>query len=283
MTDSPTPRLSVVIPTYNACATLAEQLGALAASIGDDIEVIVVDNRSTDGSRAIATTFASTDLRFRVVDAIDRQGEPHARNVGVAAARSDAIAFCDADDVVAPTWAAAMRNALHDAAYVTGPIDVDLLNPAWLADVRGRRIFTEIPHTPGGTTFAHGCNFGVARSAFDAVGGFDESWLIGCDIEFAIRLQRRGVAVEWAPAAVVGYRHRRSARERWRQGTSFGRATERVARLEGHSSSRSHRCWQQRRRLAWLILRSPKLYRRAFRAQWSWTFALAVGEVRGHA
>ena len=282
MTESPAPRLSVVIPTYNASATLAEQLGALAASIDDDIEVLVVENRSTDDSRAIAIEFAAADPRFRVVDATDRQGEPHARNMGVAAARSDSIAFCDADDVVAPTWATAMHSALQKHQFVTGPLNVDCLNPAWLAGVRGRRLFTEIPGTAGGTPFAHGCNFGVQRSAFDAVGGFDESWLIGCDVDFAIRLDRTGVAPTWVPEAVVGYRHRRSGRERWRQGVSFGRATERLARLSGHTSSRTRRCWQQRRRFAWLIVRSPKLYRRAFRVQWSWTLALVVGEVCGH-
>ena len=107
------------LPLWNAEATLGQQLEALLASVDDDMEILVVDNRSTDDSRSVADRFAIRDRRVRVIDASARQGEPHARNVGVAAATSDRIAFCDADDVVAPTWASAMRDALGEPCRVT--------------------------------------------------------------------------------------------------------------------------------------------------------------------
>lgn len=276
-----TPTLSIIIPTYNAASTLRAQLEALAASIDADTEVIVVDNRSTDGSRSIAAEFAAAHPQFRVVDASDRQGEPHARNVGARAARTDALAFCDADDVVSPGWAAAMRDALQHHQFVTGPADVDRLNAAWLSDVRGRRMFGEIPRTVDGVPFAHGCNFAVRREAFEAVGGFDEAWPMGCDIEFSIRLHRHGVQLAWVPEALVHYRHRTHWRARWRQAVAFGRATDRLRRLTGRRANVVVRCWRQRRRVAWLLVRIPRLHRRAFRARWLFTLALVVGEIRG--
>ncbi len=277
------PSLSVVIPVHNAAATLQVQLEAVVASIDEDMEVVVVDNRSTDASRSIADAMAAINAQVRVVDADARPGEPHARNVGVAAARSDAIAFCDADDVVSPGWAVAMRAALEQAGYVTGPVDLDRLNPPWLADVRGRRIFSEMPTTVKGIPFAHGCNIGVRRETVECVGGFDEAVRIGADIDFAIRAWQAGVVLHWTDAAVVHYRHRTQARERWRQAVSYGRAAHHLHCLADEPWRLGHRVRRQARRFVWLVTSVPSLSNRRRRSQWLWTLGVALGEIRGGA
>lgn len=286
------PTLSVVIPVHNAAGTLPEQLDAVLGSIDDDMEVVVVDNRSTDASRSIAEQRAAVHPRLRVVEARDRAGEAYARNTGWRAARAPAVAFCDADDVVSRGWARAMRDALADAEYVTGPVELDLLNPPWLAGVRGRTIYTTVPVTVGGVPFAHGCNVGMRRAVLSRLGGFDDPGAGGNvrrrgtgaeDVDLAIRAWREGVRLEWEPRAVVHYRHRTSGRARWHQAVSYGIAAAHVHHVLGEPWALRDRLRRQRRRARWLIATAPLTVRRAHRAQWMWTLGLVVGELRGEA
>jgi len=275
------PELSIVIPVHNGAATLAAQLRAVLASMTSSMELVIVDNRSTDDSMRVVAEVVGSTPNVRVVRAFDRAGEPHARNVGVRAAAGESIAFCDCDDVVGQSWAAAMRHALTRAEYVTGPVDLDRLNPQWLAEVRGRRIFEAMPTTVQGIPFAHGCNIGVRRAAVERAGWFDEDVRIGADVDFAIRAHRAGVRLQWEPRAVVHYRHRADGRSRRRQAYAYGRAAEQFHIAAGESWPVHRRAWDQRRRVAWLIRGLPRLPRRAFRARWLFTAALVCGEVRG--
>src|SRR5664279_5718728 len=129
--------LSVVIPAHNVADTLAEQLDALLAQQWDgEWEVVVVDNRSTDGTAALVAEYAARDPRIRMVTAPARAGRSYARDVGLASATADAIAFCDGDDIVGPRWVAAMGDGLREHRVVTGPLDSSRLNPDWLAESR---------------------------------------------------------------------------------------------------------------------------------------------------
>ena len=286
------PSLSVVIPVHNAATTLREQLDAVLASIEEDMEVIVVDNRSTDASRSIAEEGAATHPQVRVVEAADRLGESYARNTGWRASRSPSVAFCDADDVVSRPWAAAMRDALTSADYVTGPLELDRLNPPWLAGVRGRQIYAELPLTIRRIPFAHGCNIGIRRDVIERLGGFEDSTHgdgspsrrrgTGAeDIDLAIRAWRAGVILEWDGRAVVHYRHRVSTQARWRQSVSYGMAGAHVHRVVGEPWDLKARAFGQRRRARWLLVTAPGLVRREHRARWMWTLGLVVGELRG--
>src|SRR5215204_6439039 len=89
--------IAVVIPSFNAAATLPAQLAALAGQRYEgELEVLVSDNGSTDGTLDVVRGWQDR-LPVRVVDASDRRGAGHARNVGAAAASMDLIAYCDAD------------------------------------------------------------------------------------------------------------------------------------------------------------------------------------------
>ena len=99
---------SVVVPTYNAAATLPEQLAALAAqTIGFPFEVVISDNGSTDDSASVAAAWCDR-LDLRVVDASRGRGVSVARNVGIEAAAADLVLLCDADDGVSAGWVEAM-------------------------------------------------------------------------------------------------------------------------------------------------------------------------------
>ena len=103
------PLCSVVIPTYNAAATLDATLAALAAQEGvAPFEVVVADNGSVDDSAEVARRWADRLPLLRVVDASRARGVAAARNDGIRAARGDVVLLCDADDVTDPGWVAAM-------------------------------------------------------------------------------------------------------------------------------------------------------------------------------
>ncbi|WP_188191028.1 glycosyltransferase family 2 protein [Nonomuraea sp. SYSU D8015] len=95
------PLLSVVVPFYNVEQYLTECLKSLAVQTLDDLEVIMVDDGSCDGSRRIAEDFVARDGRFLLIEQRNLGPGP-ARNKGVGQARGTYIAFADADDVVPP-------------------------------------------------------------------------------------------------------------------------------------------------------------------------------------
>jgi glycosyltransferase involved in cell wall biosynthesis len=94
--------VSVVIPAYNAAATLDETLQSVRSQTHRALEIIVVDDGSTDDTRAIAERHAAVDNRVQVFTQ-DNAGVAAARNAGWRRARSHLIAFVDADDLWAPT------------------------------------------------------------------------------------------------------------------------------------------------------------------------------------
>ena len=91
--------LSVIVPVHNVSSYIDDCLASLAGQTFADIEVVVVDDGSTDDSAARAAAFTALDARFRLVSQANR-GLGAARNAGVAAARGDYLAFVDADDIV---------------------------------------------------------------------------------------------------------------------------------------------------------------------------------------
>ncbi|HUR06225.1 MAG TPA: glycosyltransferase family 2 protein [Nonomuraea sp.] len=96
-----TPMLSVVVPIYNVEPYIAECLESLAAQTLEDIEVILVDDGSVDGSVRVAREFAERDPRFVLFDQ-PNQGPGPARNAGIRRARGTYLTFADSDDVVPP-------------------------------------------------------------------------------------------------------------------------------------------------------------------------------------
>src|SRR5918994_2674717 len=92
-------RISVVVPIYNVEPFLDECLRSIAGQTHADLEVVMVDDGSTDGSAAIARRFAERDERFRLISQANA-GLGAARNAGVEAASGEHLAFVDSDDVL---------------------------------------------------------------------------------------------------------------------------------------------------------------------------------------
>ncbi|MCI8567218.1 MAG: glycosyltransferase family 2 protein [Lachnospiraceae bacterium] len=95
-----TPLISIIIPVYNIEAYLEKCLDSVMAQTYENLEVIVVDDASTDASGRICDLYARRDQRFLVVHFTKNHGVSHARNTGLDRARGSFIAFVDSDDFV---------------------------------------------------------------------------------------------------------------------------------------------------------------------------------------
>jgi teichuronic acid biosynthesis glycosyltransferase TuaG len=96
------PRVSIVTPVWNAAATLAAAVASARAQTLADWEMLIVDDGSTDGSRALAEDLAARDPRLRVLGHAERRGAAAARNAAIRAARGRFLGFLDADDLWHP-------------------------------------------------------------------------------------------------------------------------------------------------------------------------------------
>jgi glycosyltransferase involved in cell wall biosynthesis len=221
------PMLSVIIACLNGAATLGTQLEALARQdCPVSWELLLADNGSTDASVAIAESFRPRIPTLRVIDASRRRGAGPARNHGVEQALGDWIAFCDADDEVAPDWLALMAAALAQHPFVAGRFESHRLNGTWVLrsrplqqqeDLQSSDIGARLPHAGGG-------NMGIHRDAFLRVGGFDPKirWLE--DTDFSWRAQLAGVPLVFRNDVVVHVRLRQTYRSMYAQGRQYGMA-----------------------------------------------------------
>jgi glycosyltransferase involved in cell wall biosynthesis len=189
-------KISVAIATRDRAGFLERALASLALQQNaPPFEVLVVDNGSSDGTKAVAERFARGELDLRYLyEAQPNRGK--ARNRAIAVARGDLIAFCD-DDVQAPPGWLAAHVAAHGerSTVVNGPI----LNVASF-DERPKPAVRNYSRA-----FLCTCNASVPREALQQAGGFDESFdLYGWeDTELGVRLSEAGVLWKFAWDAYI--------------------------------------------------------------------------------
>lgn len=149
------PRISVVVPFFNVADLLGECLHSIAAQTHRDLEVIMVDDGSTDGSTEIARAQAEADPRF-VLHRVQNGGSPgFARNRGIERASGEFLAFVDADDMLRPGAYEVLLHTLERSGsdFVCG--NVDRIGPWGVGPsalharaIKGRRIGTHITKLP---------------------------------------------------------------------------------------------------------------------------------------
>lgn len=273
----------MIIAARDEAEVLPAQLDALLAQNweGGAWEIVVADNGSTDGTQEVATAYADAHPRVRVVDASDRVGAGHARNVGMTVASGSAFAFCDADDLVEPGWVAAMGEALSTHDVVGGRTVFDALNPPWLRTAYYERAPESLEYFQGIFPFSATCNLGVSRAAAESVGGFDELFITGQDLDFCLRLWDGGHEMAHAGDAIVQYRYRPSLRALWHRSRQYGAVGPAIsARLRSLGHARPA-ALAGLRQWAWLVRRLPLLRSRAGRARWVVVGATKIGRLQG--
>jgi glycosyltransferase involved in cell wall biosynthesis len=179
-------KIAVIVPVFNAEATLAETLASIHAQSRPADEVIVVDDGSRDAAAALAEAHPLAPRVLRLANG----GAAAAMNAGVAAAGADLIAFLDSDDLWTPDALVARLAAMTaDADIVLGAAD-SFLCPSVPEDAarglswrKGRqRGFL------GGAMLAR-------RDVFDAIGPFDAGLRTGFFVDWFDRAVRAGVRV----------------------------------------------------------------------------------------
>jgi GT2 family glycosyltransferase/DNA-binding beta-propeller fold protein YncE len=215
------PRVSVVICAYNAADTLEDNLRSLEALTYPDYEIILVNDGSRDKTTEIVERFA----RVRVIDT-PNAGLSAARNVGLAEATGDIVAYTDADTRVDRDWLTFLVQPFLNSDVVGsgGPNIVPPDDPP-MAQC--------IARAPGGPTHVllddrtaehvPGCNMAFRRDALLAIGGFNPIYLrAGDDVDVCWRMQARGWKIGFASAALVWHHHRSSVKAYYRQQVGYG-------------------------------------------------------------
>jgi glycosyltransferase involved in cell wall biosynthesis len=211
----------VVVPAYNAEATLGACLASLLELTypAAKIELLVVDNGSRDGTRAIIESFAP---RVRPL-AETKRGPAAARNRGIAEARGEIIAFTDADCVVDPDWLTQLIEPLSDPAAGIAGGAIRATQPCNQIEAFGEKIHDHekaicVYEPPYVITM----NWASPRAVLENTGGFDETLLRGEDVDLAWRILRAGKRFAYQPRAIIAHRNERTLRGLFREGIQHG-------------------------------------------------------------
>lgn len=276
--------VSVIVPVYNGATTIGYQLEALSLQTSHrSWELVIADNGSTDSTLAVVERWRSELPAVQIVDASQHRGVSHARNAGVRASRGAVVLICDADDIVRPEWLEALATGLESADLVGGPFDFRSLNDL-RADSRSRS--ANSPGLPVGLEFlpfAVGANFGMRRTVFDTIGGWDRNYKGGGDdIDFSWRAQLGGFKLAYVPDADVARRLRSRPTDLWKQFYGYGRAKPQLYaqyRRQGASREPIH---QTLKTWAWIVVHVPDTFRdSARRARYFRVVGARTGRVVG--
>jgi GT2 family glycosyltransferase len=232
VTTSP-PRVSVIVPLYNKGRYVRRAIESILGQNFGDLELIVVDDGSTDDSAHVVRTFQ--DQRLRLVQQ-SNSGEGAARNTGVHHSTCELIAFLDADDAWEPSFLAdivQMADEMPDCRiYATafqfrepdGSLQrYNTSGILGLTDANGRLdYYACLARSVYPLSSSSIC---VRRSAFDACGLFDTGLRIGADVDMWVRILAKGMA---AYSTRLGATYHRDATGR---STDQDRLAEKYARL----------------------------------------------------
>lgn len=218
------PSVSVVVPVHNGASALPHLLAALSAQRGvQPFEVVVVDNRSTDATAAVA---AASPVVSRVVTE-PRPGSYVARNAGWRAATGDVIAFTDADCAPDADWLLALVTALDAGADLAGGAVVPGPPPpgpwaGWWA-AYDRTMYLDQADNVAHNGFAATANLAVRRAVLEELDGFDAALASGGDAFFGRRATAAGHRLVWVPDAVVRHEPRAGMHETWKLWRRLGK------------------------------------------------------------
>ena len=199
-TPSEPPVVSVVIPLHDGERFLAAAIESALAQEGAELDVIVVDDGSRDSGPEIARSYAGVKVLSQ-----PQRGVAAARNRAVRAARGEFIGFLDQDD----EWVegrvqrqvAYLRDHLEAEVvlgHTTHVIEPGTNVPPWC-----------IPKLPGSDEHFPACMLGpilARREAFERVGLFDESYLVGSDSDWLLRVRDTGGEMHVVEDVVLRYR-----------------------------------------------------------------------------
>ena len=189
------PLVSVVIPVFNGEPYLAATIESVLAQTYHALEVIVVDDGSTDGSADIVKRYQEVRYFHQ-----PNRGVAAARNVGISRVRGELIAPLDQDDVWYPDAVEVMADALlghPEAGYVIARqefvLEPGVTKPPWL---KGELLRGDHPaFNPGGVM--------IRKAVLEALGGFNPDFATASDVEWFFRAKDAGIGMLAIPRLVL--------------------------------------------------------------------------------
>jgi glycosyltransferase involved in cell wall biosynthesis len=215
------PSATVVVPAFNAAATIEECVRSLLALRypRELLELVVVDNGSTDETQAVLAPHSD---RVALIEE-SRRGPAAARNAGIRHARGEVVAFTDADCTVDPDWLRELVEPLRDSEV--GIVGGRILARAGANEAE---LFGETIHDHHASIlvwrppYVITMSWASRRAVLEEVGLFDETLRRVEDVDLSYRIGRAGRRLVYRPEAVVYHRNERSllglAREGWQHG-----------------------------------------------------------------
>lgn len=191
------PLISVVIPAYNRRDTLGRALQSVWVQEVEDIEVVIVDDGSTDGTREYLSELAEQNRKIRPIFHEQNKGEAGARNTGVRSAAGEYVAFLDSDDEWMPGKLRAQIDLMRSTddgvgACCTGQyIQYEDGRRDRICDWSDQHEITDRNILIRGCGVSMGLTFLIRRAVYQHVGYYDENLPLLVDVDWLCRLLLR--------------------------------------------------------------------------------------------
>lgn len=221
------PSVAVVVPVHDGVALLSALLSALAAQVLAPAEVVVVDDRSTDGTAGVA--------RAAGARVIAGGGGPYqSRNTGWRATDTELVAFVDVRSRPAPGWLAATSALFLDPSVAMGTTETTVVGAESLVERASvqQQVFDVRTYVdaPWFLPYFATCNLLVRRSALEVVDGFAEV-RSGGDADLCWRVQLAGLgSVAVAREPLMTWQARNGLRDAFEQTHRYGRSRVELSR-----------------------------------------------------
>jgi glycosyltransferase involved in cell wall biosynthesis len=199
-------KVSVVIPAYNAAKTIGEAVAhSLSQTKGSlQVELIVVDDGSTDDTAAVAESAGATVIRQR------NAGPAAARNRGWESATGTFICFTDSDCIPIEGWLENLLDGFTDSQVGAVAGSYEIANPSsWLARWVHQEIMERHKRMPSFVRAFGSYNVAIPRHVLQATGGFDPVYrrASGEDNDLSYRIIKKGWRIAFRPQAKVAHFH----------------------------------------------------------------------------
>ncbi|KAB1188437.1 MULTISPECIES: glycosyltransferase family 2 protein [Haloferax] len=207
MSNSDSPRVSVIVPVYNDPDGISDTLSALTKQTYPkaQLEILAVDNGSTDETREVIRRFADDHETVNLVVEDEIQGSYAARNTGIEHATGDIFAFVDADMYMDETWLETAVAAMGDTAYLGCDVELVVDGDETLAAKFDAQTAFPVEQYIRQQQYAPTCCLLVRRAVFDDVGLFDAALVSGGDSEFGNRVANAGYSQAFAADATLSH------------------------------------------------------------------------------
>ena len=243
-----TETVSIIVPAYNAEKTIKQLLVSIQELHypRDLIEVIVVDNNSTDSTKSIVKQYSVTLLEENEI-----QSSYAARNIGISNATGGILAFTDADCIVHSDWLINAIELLNECDIVGGCVEVTTSNHPNITETYDRIAGFSKQGSQEMYVATGWCGTGnliAKRKVFDAVGLFNRYLISGGDGEWGLRATQYGFKLRYCEKAIVYHPARKSFRALLKKQVRVG-----YGAGQRYSMAKPHWKMSYRLPLAWIL------------------------------